>query len=360
MENEAKKRFLLNIAVIGVSVILIWLVSEILFVYLLPFVIAGVLAYSVQRVAKYIEKKTNIKQTTAASILVVVVYMLLATLVSILVWRIAAYGINFSENVISYFKNNTEKFSDISAKLSAAINFLPESTHESVISAVQSTFADGVRIITTFTSKTATQIVKKMPQLLFCIAVTIIASCYIAKDYKRLKLFIEGVVERKYWLKTIEIKNILIESVIKMLWGYIKLSFVTFIELTIAFFVIGIKYAPILAALIALIDLLPVLGCGTVLLPWSLGCFIAGNIYRGVALCIIYVLILVVRYYLEPKIIGKGVGINPLFILLAMFLGLNLGGIGGVLIFPVVLIVTVNYYKKQMSEENIDAHKPTF
>ena len=126
---------------------------------------------------------------------------------------------------------------------------------------------------------------------------------------------------------------------------------ITFTELLIGFIVLRIKYAPLLAALIAVIDILPVLGTGTVLVPWAAGELLLGNTAAGMGLAVLYGTITLVRNFAEPKIIGKQIGINPIFTLIAMFVGIKLLGIAGIFILPVTLIVVIEYYKNDRAED---------
>ena len=126
---------------------------------------------------------------------------------------------------------------------------------------------------------------------------------------------------------------------------------ITFLELTAGLMLLKIKYAPFIALLISVIDILPVLGTGMVVIPWGFAELITGNAARGIGLLVMYAVITLVRNFAEPKIIGDKIGINPLFTLLAMFIGLKTAGIAGVLLFPTALIVTVKYYKNEMNEE---------
>ena len=104
----------------------------------------------------------------------------------------------------------------------------------------------------------------------------------------------------------------------------------------------------IIAVIIALVDILPVLGTGIILVPWAIYCIISGAPALAVGLSILYVITLVIRNFLEPKIVSQQIGINPLFTLISMFAGLKLFGGVGLVLFPLILIVTVKYYKEEM------------
>jgi predicted PurR-regulated permease PerM len=91
--------------------------------------------------------------------------------------------------------------------------------------------------------------------------------------------------------------------------------------------------------MIALIDILPVLGVGTVLIPWSVTCFLLKDTRLGIGLLTIYGVVWVVRQIIEPKIIGRSVGIPPLLALAVMYTGYSLTGVGGLFLFPIAVTV---------------------
>jgi len=109
---------------------------------------------------------------------------------------------------------------------------------------------------------------------------------------------------------------------------------------------LGIDNAILIALIIAILDLLPVLGTGTVLIPWGIINIILGNYLIGVALIILYVVILIIRNIIEPKIISKQVGLHPLITLLCIFIGLKLFGFIGIIFLPLVTILVYNLYKE--------------
>ena len=135
-------------------------------------------------------------------------------------------------------------------------------------------------------------------------------------------------------------------SVFKLIKGYAILMLMTFLELLAGFLILRVKYALLLSLLIAVVDILPVLGTGTVLIPWGIAGLILKNTALGIGILVLYAVITVIRNFAEPKIIGKQIGINPLFTLLSMFIGIKLLGFAGVIIFPTALIVTVKYYSE--------------
>ena len=133
------------------------------------------------------------------------------------------------------------------------------------------------------------------------------------------------------------------------LLAQLRLAGVTLVLLLLGLVVLGIPYAPLWAAGIALVDAVPVLGTGTVLLPWALISYLQADRARAIGLLALYILISVTRSVLEPKLVGKQLGLDPLVTLIAMYAGFKLWGIPGMLFSP-LLAVTVTQFLSAQTE----------
>ena len=116
-------------------------------------------------------------------------------------------------------------------------------------------------------------------------------------------------------------------------------------------FLLGMPYPALLALGIAVFDILPVLGTGGVLLPWAAVLFIIEEHGLAIGLLVLYLVILVVRNMVEPRIVGRQIGLHPLATLAALFLGLKLFGLVGLVAFPVALTVLVNFSRGELMEK---------
>ncbi len=129
-------------------------------------------------------------------------------------------------------------------------------------------------------------------------------------------------------------------------WGWgqaqCKLMLVTWAEVTLGFLLLQIPYAPLWAGAVALVDAVPVLGTGTVLVPWSLVCFLQGNTPRGLGLLLLFGTTWLTRSVLEPRLVGKSLGLDPLLSLLAFYAGFRLWGIPGMILAPVATAIGKN------------------
>ena len=134
--------------------------------------------------------------------------------------------------------------------------------------------------------------------------------------------------------------------------AYLFLFLITWGELLLGFFILRVEYAFLLAFLIAFVDLLPVLGTGSVLIPWSAVEFFQGNPFLGGGLLILYGVILLARQFLEPHLVGKSLGLHPILTLFFGYAGWRFFGVFGMLIGPIVPIVLRGIFTNNSPEDN--------
>ena len=176
------------------------------------------------------------------------------------------------------------------------------------------------------------------PKALFSVVTYAIGVFFISGSYEEIKAFFLRLVpeERKGMARGI--KSDVSGTLTKWLKAQVMLICVTFLELTAALTVLKISYAAFLALLISLIDALPVLGVGTVLLPWAAVSLITGNTVRAAGLFAAYIIITLVRSFLEPRIVGSMLGVHRIAMLAAMYTGFCISGVLGMIAAPLMLV----------------------
>jgi len=120
-----------------------------------------------------------------------------------------------------------------------------------------------------------------------------------------------------------------------------KLALVTYVLVALGFVLLKVKNGFLWAALVALVDAVPLLGTGTVLVPWAVVVFLQGEGARGIGFLCLYAVAAVTRSILEPRLVGKQLGLDPLWTLVAFYLGYRLWGILGMILAPVALAVVL-------------------
>ncbi|MBO4934744.1 MAG: sporulation integral membrane protein YtvI [Clostridia bacterium] len=182
-------------------------------------------------------------------------------------------------------------------------------------------------------------IVSNASSFLFGFFIMVVATVLLSADYVRIRAFVMRQLSPRYQKTMLNVKVFMKTTV----WGYIKTYAIIFafyfVAMVALFLILKVDHAVLISFLIALVDLLPVLGLGIVFIPWSIISIIGGDVWFGIALIIAYVVLTFVRNLIEPKLIGKQVGIHPFVALLALYLGLELFGVIGVFVLPLSVIL---------------------
>lgn len=189
---------------------------------------------------------------------------------------------------------------------------------------------------------------KKIPSFMIKIMMTVVATFFLAADYERITVFLMRLLPKRGREHVLTVKNYMFEVLGAYVKSYSILMFLTFMELCIGLGILGVPYFPVIAFGIALFDILPVLGTGGILIPWAVVSVILGDYRLAVGIAILEVVIMVVRNILEPRIVGKQIGLHPFATLVALFVGLKIGGIVGMIGFPVCLSIAVQLGKEKM------------
>ena len=142
-----------------------------------------------------------------------------------------------------------------------------------------------------------------------------------------------------------EIKNDLLTALVGYLKALLVLVTISFFVVLTGYTILGVKYSLFLAIITAISDILPVLGPGTILIPGSIIHLINGNYYMAVGFIVLYVLVTIVRQFLEPRIVGGNIGLHPLITLLSMYLGFRFLGVIGLIFGPIFTIILKSLQK---------------
>lgn len=228
----------------------------------------------------------------------------------------------------------------ISEKLS---NYIPKEVVESILNSITSFVSNAGTYIQTGLTKVM-KFILSVPKIILNVIVTILALIFFTKD----RIYLIDMVEQYFppkWVKNfVEIWNEMLTTFLDYTKVYGKILIITFTELFFSFAIlkaIGFAINSILpiSALIAIVDILPIFGVGTILIPWILWEFIIGNTKYALALGIVYTIILVIRQLIEPKLVSKQLGTHPLTTLFAMYLGFKIFGFTGLILGPILLII---------------------
>ncbi len=190
-----------------------------------------------------------------------------------------------------------------------------------------------------------TAIVSSTPKILIAIILSVISSFFFSMDYDAISQTLLSLFPDDVQRFILNFKNDFVGLISQFLVAYGKLMALTFVELVIGFMIFRVPNPISRAAIISVVDILPVLGVGTVLIPWGVYELLVGSTTLGIGLISLYVIISVVRNVLEPRVVGKQIGLHPLLTLVSIYIGVKFIGFWGIFVAPILVTILVTMIK---------------
>lgn len=337
--SESIKRTLSAIFKILLVIFLIFLFSR-LWKYVVPFIIAYFLASLIEPVVKFVEKKIKIPRKIGTIFSILFILGLISSILAFLISRL----IKEIHNVYLSIEINMGSIEEFFVRIIDQINGfyiqLPDQVTDIINQGIKNITNNLQAILRPIAdlAQIPIQIALYLPQILIFLIVTILATYFMSSDKNTIIKFLELQIPTNWLNKSKDITKNVFSAFFGWLRAQLILTSITFTELLIGMLILNVNNALLLALLIALVDVLPVLGAGTVLIPWAIINLILGNTKLGLSLALLYVIILFVRQLIEPKILGKQIGVHPLFTLAGMYIGLKIWGVAGMFIGPLSIV----------------------
>ena len=324
MNLEKQKAFLIHVLYIVVILLLVYIGIKYLLPLLMPFVVGVVIAVAFRHPIDKIVQKTHIKRGFVSVLILIIFYGLIGFIISLIGFKVFNFLLDLFDNLPTLYETSIQPAIRSGAE-NLMINF-------PVLKVYLSSFLDNIgQSIFTFLTNTSstiigtiTSIAGQLPSLLINFVFTIVASFFFTIDYYRITRFIMRQFNAEHREVIINLKDNGIGTLGKFFKAYATIISVTFLELSIGFWIIGIPNPLLFGGLISIIDVMPILGTGAVLIPWSVIAFVLGNTRIGVGMLVLYIVITIVRQTIEPRIVGQQIGLHPLVTLLLMFVGTQL------------------------------------
>ena len=304
-------------------------------IFYLPFLIAFIISLIMEPAIKFLMKKIKITRRLSAIILFIIVSLIILGALS---WGIVTL-ISEASNLLDDLNFYVEKIYKL--HLPAEVKEIFNNSTGSVIETITNWIRNFLNSLM--------GIVTSIPNIAIYFAITVMALYFMCVD----KIYILDQIEHhlpKIWVMKLGRH---MRELIKTLGNYLKaeatLVLVSFIISVIGLYILsfaGFKIEfPLLIALgIGFVDALPILGSGTVMVPWAVICALNGELNLGIAIIVLFIIMSIVRQFLEPRLVSKNIGVHPIFTLLAMYTGFKIIGILGLLIGPIVLIIFKNIF----------------
>ena len=240
MEQQSRKSFLINTFYFVTIAALIFIFCKFLLHYLMPFVVGGAVAWLVQRPSHCISSKTKVKRSAAAVTLALAVFIGLAALIFFICFKAIGTAAGLLEDIGGKTDMLTAFFDNLKCSAAIFLNKLPKEFTDFLSDFYSDAANRLVKSATSMLSSAAVYALKHSPEFLLSCAVAAASACYIAADFGKLIKFVRGLCGNKIYENGVKIKNILVNSVFKIVKGYLIILVITFAELFLGFAVLRI------------------------------------------------------------------------------------------------------------------------
>ncbi|WP_079507758.1 sporulation integral membrane protein YtvI [Mesobacillus jeotgali] len=307
--------------------------------YSLPLIFAFLTAVMLEGMVKWIIKRFSFKRLQAVIVVFIGFVLLLGVIGYNLVSIIAHQAISLSERTPTFVR---DIYRTAILPLMHKWEFYSQNFPINVIEQIEVTIEKNINTLDSFLQQFIAgtlNLLTAIPGFMIEFLVYLIALFLFSLELPKLKLKLESHLKEQTRQKVFLVGSQLNKAGIGFLKAQIILSFVTFSMAMAGLSILGVKYTGLLSLLIVVVDILPILGTGSVLVPWAIIAILQDNHFLGIGLIILFLVITVVRRVIEPKIYSSNLGISPLASLTSMYIGLKLLGISGVFIGPIIVII---------------------
>ncbi len=337
-----------NIFIVIITLIAIFLSFK-LAIFYIPFLIGFIISLLIEPIIKLLSKKTKLTRKTSAIIVLLCIFTIVISLIIGGIITLITESTNLLQNINVYIEKIYNQIQDSINNIDLKKLEIPEQV-VNIFNTGTNNLLDSISKKTTNFLTALLQGITTIPMIGIYIIITILSTYFICTD----RLYILDQLEHhfpKLWVKKF---GLYLKKIISSLGSYLKaqsiLILISFIQILIGLYIfkwigLNVNY-PLLAALgIGFVDALPILGAGSVMIPWAIISSINGDIKFGIALFILYIIILVIHQILEPKVVSSNLGIHPIFTLIAMYTGFKTIGLIGLFVGPIALIIFQNVFE---------------
>lgn len=323
-------------------------------IFYMPFLIAFVISLIIEPAIRFFMNKTKLNRKTSSIIIFVIVFAIIIGAVTWGIISLISESTNLLQMLNLYINKAYTRVQESISKLS--IEKL--SVSKDIVNMFQNTSQEILVKLSNWMTQFLTnliEIITSIPAIAIYVVITIMSLYFMCTD----KIYMLDLLEHHMPQKWVQKLGKHIREITFCLGGYLKaeatLILISFIISVIGLYllkIIGmdIKYPLLIALAIGFVDALPILGSGTVMVPWAIISALNGELKLGISIIVLWIIMSVVRQFLEPKIVSGKIGIHPIFTLIAMYTGFKLIGVMGMLVGPIVLIILKSIFAKEIDE----------
>ena len=330
---DRRKKFIINAVYWAIVLGIVVFVTRYLLGLIWPFFLAFLFSWAMTPIIRWMTVKCHIKHSFSVflclllffgilgGLFVVVTVNIVSWVQDLVVWLPSLYR----DTILPALQTATTRAQDFVAKLDPDAISVVQSAFDNVINSLSSAVSNFSLQAVGMVSGWVTQVPGRLLSILICI----IATVFMTADFNRMTAFLLRQMPDRTRHVVVKTKETFIQVLKKYGRSYGIIMCITFCELLVGFLILRQDNAVLLAAIIAIFDIFPIVGAGFFLIPWAVINLLSGSIAKGLGLIAMYIVITVLRQFIEPRVVGHQVGLHPLVTLMAMLVGTKLfGGIG--------------------------------
>lgn len=332
---------ILNLTLTTIAIIAgIYLIFR-LSLFFIPFIVALVISSLLEPLILFVVKKTKLSRKASAIIVISIAMSTVSVLLFFMILKLTTELISFSYTLPDFFSKTYINISSIIHKAAELYFGLPVEI-TSNINNIISSISDTLLVFANNLIRGILNAISSIPNAIVFTIVTILSIYFFSIDKASISSFFKDNMPVSWTNKIRDIRN----DMFSALFGYIRsqliMMSITFTELLIGFTIVGIKPTLLLALILCVIDALPIIGLGTALIPWAIYNMFTDNFNLAISLLVIYVIAVIVRQLVEPRVLSHQIGVHPILTLMGMYGGLKMFGILGLILGPVSVLLIKN------------------
>lgn len=346
MKEKISHIALISVGILSSLILLVAFVDYLLPV-LSPFLIAWLIAALTVSPAHNLSVRIKAPERVIRLIISVVATLIFFFLVALLIWQVSTALWRFLADI----GEGNRLYDMLSALFSSDMPIFGELFPPELAAKISSAVGELISDCLSLVAGWITSFASALPQFFFFILVTLISLVYFALDYDKIAGFVTSLLPDRATAAIRKIRDSFISVIKKYICSYSLIMLITYSVILIGLWLLRVDHAPVVALFIALLDILPIIGVGTVLVPWSIFELAGGNRFLGIGLLLLFVLNAVIRQLSEPRIVGKSLDLHPIITLMMIYIGYALFGFWGMLILPVAAVSIGAFLKQDDSAE---------
>ena len=353
-----------NIGILLVLLLLCIFVVPRIIIYFMPFVIGWIIALIASPPVRFLEKHLKIKRKVGSAVTIIAVIAIVIIGGYLLGVKLVEEIVDFIGDLPLMWEGLQRDFAESAQRLQVASRLLPKSlgdTIKNISENIGEYVGDFVgKLVDKMSSPTLEALSRfagNIPSIFIGVIMCLLSAYMFVAD----KEYVPNLLKKVLPLSITERWSLIKRGLYRAVGGYFKAQFKIevwmYLLLAIGFWILRVRYAFLIAIGVALLDLLPFFGTGTILLPWAAIKFLSGDYMMVIGLLIIWGVGQLARQVIQPKIVGDSVGLAPIPTLVLLFVGYKAAGVIGMIIAVPIGIILLNMYEEGVFDTFLDSLK---